>query len=112
MLEKLGMRADVAANGREALDLFALRPYNLVLMDCQMPEMDGYDATRAIRKHEPPDRRAVIIAMTADAMSGARQHCLDAGMDDYIAKPVRLEDLAAILGKFLRAECPEPVGRR
>jgi CheY-like chemotaxis protein len=111
MLEKLGIRADVAANGREAVDLFALLPYDLVLMDCQMPEMDGYDATRAIRKREPPDRRAVIIAMTAEAMAGAREHCLDAGMDDYIAKPVRLEDLAATLDRSLRTENLTPVAQ-
>jgi CheY-like chemotaxis protein len=109
MLEKLGLRADVAADGREAVDLFAMQPYDLVLMDCQMPEMDGYEATREIRKHEPTDRRAVIIAMTAEAMAGARDRCLNAGMDNYIAKPVRLEDLAAILNDFLQAEHPMPV---
>ena len=111
MLEKLGLRADVAADGREAVDLFAMRPYDLVLMDCQMPEMDGYDATRKIRKHEPPDRHAVIIAMTAEAMAGARDDCLNAGMDDYIAKPVRLADLAAILNKAQRVKHPMPVRR-
>jgi CheY-like chemotaxis protein len=101
MLEKLGIRADVAANGHEAVDLFGLKPYDLILMDCQMPEMDGYHATREIRKRTPPGRRPVIIAMTADAMSGSRERCLDAGMDDYIAKPVRLQDLAAIIDKSL-----------
>jgi CheY-like chemotaxis protein len=108
MLEKLGLRADVAADGREAVDLFAMLPYDLVLMDCQMPEMDGYEATREIRKHEPPDRHAVIIAMTAEAMAGARDRCLNAGMDDYIAKPVRLQDMAAILNKSQQAEHPLP----
>jgi len=111
MLEKLGIRADVAANGREAADLFALLPYDLVLMDCQMPEMDGYDATREIRKHEPPRRRAVIIAMTAEAMQGSRERCLNAGMDDHIAKPVRLQDLAAIINKSLQPERAAPVPR-
>jgi CheY-like chemotaxis protein len=109
MLEKFGLRADVAADGREAVDLFALCPYDLVLMDCQMPEMDGYEATREIRNHESQDRHSVIIAMTAEAMTGARDHCLDAGMDDYIAKPVRMEDLAAILNKSLLAEHPTPL---
>ena len=74
-----------------------------------MPEMDGYDATREIRKREPPGRRALIIAMTAEAMAGARDRCLNAGMDDYIAKPVGLKDLAAILNKALQAEHPVPV---
>jgi signal transduction histidine kinase/DNA-binding response OmpR family regulator len=109
MLEKLGFRADVAANGREAVDLFAMRSYDLVLMDCQMPEMDGYDATREIRKHERPDHRAIIIAMTAEAMAGARDHCVNAGMDDYVAKPVGLKDLATILNKSLQAERPVAV---
>jgi len=99
MLEKFGLHADVAADGRQAVDLFTLLPYDLVLMDCHMPEMDGYEATREIRKHEPPGRRAVIIAMTAEAMAGARDDCMGAGMDDYIAKPVRMQDLAVILNK-------------
>jgi CheY-like chemotaxis protein len=75
-------------------------------MDCHMPVMDGYEATREIRRTEPPDRRVVVVAMTAEAMTGARQHCLDAGMDDYIAKPVRLQDLAAVLDRSLHAEHP------
>ena len=103
MLERLGIRADVAANGREAVDLFAMLPYDLVLMDCQMPEMDGYAATREIRKREPEDHRTVIIAMTAEALAGARERCLEAGMDEHIAKPVRLEDLATVLNNSLRA---------
>ena len=103
MLEKLGLRADVAGDGREAVRLFEMRPYDLILMDCQMPEMDGYEASRQIRKVERSGERAVIIAMTAEAMSGARENCLAAGMDDYIAKPVRLEDLAEILKKSLDA---------
>jgi len=103
LLEHLGIRADVAANGKEAIDMFAMAPYDVLLMDCQMPEMDGYDATREIRKRETNDHRAVIIAMTAEALTGTREHCLEAGMDDYIAKPVRLEDLATILNNSLEA---------
>jgi signal transduction histidine kinase/CheY-like chemotaxis protein len=103
MLEKLGLRADVAANGREAVQLCDMLSYDLILMDCQMPEMDGYEASRAIRRREPAGHRSQIIAMTAEAMAGSREHCLGAGMDDYIAKPVRLEDLSAILNKRLQA---------
>jgi signal transduction histidine kinase/CheY-like chemotaxis protein len=106
MLEKLGLRADVAADGREAVQLFAMLPYDLVLMDCQMPEMDGYDASREIRRQEPAGHHTLIIAMTAEAMSGSREHCLAAGMDDYIAKPVRFEDLSEILNKCLCAGEP------
>jgi CheY-like chemotaxis protein len=102
MIEKLGLRADVAANGREALALFEMLPYDLILMDCQMPEMDGYEASREIRRRESPGRQPVIVAMTAEALEGARERCLAAGMDDYIAKPVRLEDLTAIVNKCLQ----------
>jgi CheY-like chemotaxis protein len=102
MLEKLGLRADVAGNGREALQQFEMLPYDLVLMDCQMPEMDGYEASLEIRRREKPGQHSVIIAMTAEAMSGAREDCMAAGMDDYIAKPVRLEDLSAIMNKWLQ----------
>ena len=106
MIEKLGLRADVAADGREAVQLFEMMPYDLILMDCQMPEMDGYEASREIRRREPPGHHTAIIAMTAEAMAGAREHCLAAGMDDYIAKPVRLEDLSAIVNKCLQAKKP------
>jgi CheY-like chemotaxis protein len=104
MLAKLGLRADVAADGREAVDLFAALPYDLVLMDCQMPGMDGYEATREIRKHESRGRHVVIIAMTAGAMAEDRARCLNAGMDDYIAKPLGLQDLAAVLDRSLTVD--------
>jgi len=104
MLQKLGLRADVAANGREAVNLYGMLHYDLIFMDCQMPEMDGYEAARAIRRREDGDRHTVIIAMTAEAMAGARERCLDAGMDDYIAKPVRMEDLSEILNRCLAAQ--------
>src|ERR1017187_5423112 len=91
MLQKLGLRADVAANGLEAVQMLAMAPYDLILMDCQMPEMDGYAATREIRRGEPADRHVPIVAMTADAMAAARERCLDSGMDEYIAKPVKLQ---------------------
>jgi CheY-like chemotaxis protein len=100
MLEKLGLRVDVAANGREAVQMVSLLPYRLVFMDCHMPEMDGYTATRAIRRAEPPGQHLTIIAMTADAFESARQTCLTAGMDDYISKPVRLDDLAEAVQRW------------
>jgi CheY-like chemotaxis protein/HPt (histidine-containing phosphotransfer) domain-containing protein len=96
-LERMGYRADVAANGIEALDALERQSYDVVLMDMQMPEMDGLEATRRICKRWLPTRRPRIIAMTANAMRGDREQCLDAGMDDYISKPVRIEDLVAAL---------------
>jgi CheY-like chemotaxis protein len=94
MLERLGLRADVAANGREAVEMCHLVPYELIFMDCQMPEMDGYAAAREIRLLESRGRQpATIIAMTAEAMAGTREECLAAGMDDYIAKPVKFDHL-------------------
>jgi len=93
MLERLGLHPDVAADGREAVQMFQSMPHDVIFMDCQMPEMDGYAATREIRRLEKPGRHVTIIAMTAEAMAGAREDCRAAGMDDYIAKPVRMGDL-------------------
>jgi len=98
MLERLGVRADVANNGEEAVAAVHDRAYDLVFMDVQMPKMDGLEATKRIRA-QPPARRPFIVAMTADAMPGDRERCLAAGMDDYISKPVRMENLQAVLGK-------------
>jgi CheY-like chemotaxis protein len=103
MAERLGLRADVAANGLEAVEMFELLPYDLILMDCQMPEMDGFEATAKIRQREASPRRVVIIAMTAEAMAGTRERCLEAGMDDYISKPVKLEELHTEISKWLRS---------
>jgi two-component system sensor histidine kinase/response regulator len=101
MLETLGLRTDMASNGREAVELREMLPYDLILMDCQMPEMDGYEAAREIRRTERGNRRTAIVAMTAEAMTGAREKCIAAGMDDYIAKPVRFEKLVEALQKWL-----------
>jgi len=109
MLDRLGLRADVAASGREAVDMLELLPYDLVFMDCQMPEMDGYEATAEIRRREGSERQVAIIAMTADAMAGSRERCLDAGMDDYISKPVKLDELHGALCKWLPQKQPSPL---
>ena len=102
MLEKQGFRADAVANGQEAIVSLAAIPYDLVLMDCQMPEMDGFEATRAIRASASVrNPRVPIIAMTANAQQGDREKCMDAGMDDYISKPVSPGDLAGMLDKWL-----------
>jgi len=108
MLEKLGLRADVAANGRETVRMFELLPYALVFMDCQMPEMDGYEAAGEIRRREGPGRRVAIIAMTADAMAGCREQCLEAGMDDFVGKPVAMEALFEALQKWVPVKEPAP----
>src|SRR5208337_4988173 len=102
MLERLGCVADVAANGEEAIAALRGIPYDLILMDCQMPEVDGFEATRRIRRGEAGSARAStpIIAMTAHAMEGDRQRCLEAGMDDYLSKPVNNRQLIELLEKF------------
>ena len=97
MIEQLGGRADVAANGLEALEAIRRQSYDLVLMDVQMPEMDGLTASRKIRELLPPGEGPRIVALTAGAFEADRQSCLEAGMDDYLAKPIRLENLAALL---------------
>lgn len=104
MLERLGLRGDVAGNGREAVQMMTAVPYDVILMDCQMPEMNGYEAAREIRRRERPNRRVAIIAMTADASTACRDDCLAAGMDAYIAKPVKLEQLKIALLKVAPSE--------
>ena len=103
MLQKLGWRADLAANGLEAVRALKKIPYDLVLMDCQMPEMDGFTATRQIRAQSSGvlNPRVPVVAMTANAMQGDRERCLAAGMDDYIAKPIQAEDLAKKIEHWL-----------
>jgi CheY-like chemotaxis protein len=101
MVEKLGYRADIAANGMEAVRILGEVRYDAVLMDCHMPEMDGFEATRAIRQNEADGRHTPVIAMTASALSGDRERCLAAGMDDYISKPIKLHVVAAMLERWL-----------
>jgi len=107
-LERLGYRAAGARNGLEAVETFTPETYGAVLMDCQMPVMDGYEATARLRAAEAGRRPTPILAMTAGALTGDRERCLAAGMDDYIAKPVAFEDLAAVLRRWVpRGESAE-----
>jgi signal transduction histidine kinase/CheY-like chemotaxis protein/HPt (histidine-containing phosphotransfer) domain-containing protein len=101
LLEREGYRVDVAGNGIEALKALDGSEYALVLMDCQMPGMDGYEATAEIRKNEPAGRRIPIIAMTAESMQGDRERCLAAGMDDYISKPIEPDKLLQLVRRSL-----------
>jgi len=109
MVERLGYRADVAANGAEAVSILERVQYDALLMDCQMPEMDGYEATRLIRAAESTGRHVPIIAMTAAALAGDRERCLAAGMDDYISKPVKLHVVAALLERWIAIPAKEGV---
>jgi CheY-like chemotaxis protein len=103
LLEKCGFEVEVAANGREAVEAIQKRRFDLILMDCQMPVMDGYEATQVIRKIEGGGRRTPIVAITAHAMVGDREKCLEAGMDDYLSKPVNLAKLQQTVNQWLSA---------
>ncbi len=103
MLERIGCSVDSVANGLEAIEAFTRLPYDLVLMDCQMPEMDGYEATRMIRTMENSGRRTPVIALTANAMKGDRDRCLASGMDDYLSKPVDRKQLEQTIRRWAPA---------
>jgi CheY-like chemotaxis protein len=97
LLQQMGYRADLASNGLEAIECVARQTYDVVLMDVQMPEIDGLEASRRITARWPAGERPRIIAMTANAMQGDRELCLAAGMDDYVSKPIRVDELVAVL---------------
>jgi len=104
VLTRLGYRADVVDNGRDAVDAVVGGDYAAVLMDCRLPEMDGYQATAEIRRREGPARHTPIIAMTASAIPHDQERCLAAGMDDYIAKPVMVEHIREVLAHWIHGE--------
>ncbi len=107
MFEKLGCQIDVANNGLEAVAMIEADSYDIVFMDCQMPEMDGYEATRTIRRRTGANSHVPVVAMTANAMKGDREKCLDAGMDDYIAKPVSVAELRNVLKNWVEPQKEE-----
>jgi CheY-like chemotaxis protein len=101
MVQKLGYRVELVANGREAIEALGRLSYQLVFMDCQMPEMDGFEACKEIRRREGSGPRTPIVAITANAMKGDRERCLAAGMDDYVSKPFRQEDLRNVIERWI-----------
>jgi signal transduction histidine kinase/two-component SAPR family response regulator len=107
-LQRLGCEPDVVASGKAALDAVSKKTYDLILMDCQMPGMDGYQATAEIRRREKAPQHMTVIAMTANALEGDREKCLSAGMDDYLPKPVKTEDLANVFKRWLPMTAPPP----
>jgi CheY-like chemotaxis protein/HPt (histidine-containing phosphotransfer) domain-containing protein len=112
ILEKLGYLYDAVSNGREAVDCLARVKYDVILMDVQMPEMDGFEATAAIRGREREAGGHVpIVAVTAHALQGDKDRCIEAGMDDYISKPVQPEELVRVLERFLAGDAARPIGR-
>ena len=101
ILQRAGFQIDLVGDGREALEAHKTQPYDLILMDCQMPTMDGFEASRQIRSLD--QRQPVIIAVTANALVGEREKCLSAGMDDYLSKPFQAEQLVEVVKKWMTA---------
>lgn len=98
----MGYRASLATNGREAVEAVSQHDYDIVLMDCQMPEMDGFEASRCIRRREESkETHLPIIALTANTLAGDRERCLEAGMDDFLSKPIRSSELAIMIERYL-----------
>jgi len=114
LLKNLGYTTQVVGNGADAVTAVQRRPFDIVLMDMQMPVMDGLEATRRLVELYPPEKRPWIIALTANAMQGDREQCLGAGMDDYLTKPIKPVELAAALerGRAVVAQRGQAVGRR
>jgi len=110
-LKNFGYHVDVADNGLQAVEMIKTKPYNLVFMDCQMPEMDGFEATAAIRQLPKDNSQVTIIALTANAMKGDRERCIEAGMNDYMSKPFNADELKAMLDKWLSNENSDGVGK-
>jgi CheY-like chemotaxis protein len=108
ILERMGYRADVAVNGLEVLESLQRQQYDVVLMDVQMPNMDGVEATQQIRDIWPPEQQPTIIAMTANALTGDREKYLESGMDNYISKPVRIQELMDALAKTKPLSIKQP----
>jgi CheY-like chemotaxis protein len=103
LLAHLGYTAEVVADGRQAVEIAGRQVFDLILMDVQMPEMDGYEATREIRRNEKAGQRTPIVAMTATVTDGERERCVAAGMDDYLAKPMQKADVLAVLERWVPA---------
>ena len=110
LLAKLGCRVDIANNGKDAIDMLD-KKYDLLFMDCNMPVMDGYDATKIIRNQETEHDKSIIIAMTASAMENDRKRCFEVGMDDFISKPISVKNIISVLDRWLDPKHKKQGGR-
>jgi len=101
MLKNFGLNCDLASNGKEAVEASSQKSYNVIFMDCQMPIMNGYEATEKIRELEGDKKHTIIVALTANAINGDREKCILSGMDDYLCKPINMEELKNIIEKYV-----------